>query len=120
MNSVFPSVERPLPVVPKPRYRLSLAQQILLSLVVGVVLGAVFPSTPGKADWWQQTLVVVRDIFLHLIKALIAPLIFASIVQGVAGTGDMKKVGRIGAKALLYFEIVTTAALAVGLCLANI
>ena len=60
-----------------------------------------------------------RDIFLHLIKAMIAPLIFASVVQGIAGTGDMKKVGRIGVKALLYFEVVTTFALVVGLFVVN-
>ena len=56
---------------------------------------------------------------LHLIKVMIAPLIFASVVQGFAGTGDMKKVGRVGVKALLYFELVTTLALVIGLVIVN-
>jgi Na+/H+-dicarboxylate symporter len=62
----------------------------------------------------------VRDIFLHLIKVMIAPLIFASVVQGFAGTGDMKKARRIGVKALVYFEIITTLALVVGLFVVNV
>jgi proton glutamate symport protein len=68
---------------------------------------------------WETWSTLIRDIFLHLIKAMIAPLVFASIVQGIAGTGDLKKVGRMGAKALLYFEVVTTFALAVGLLMVN-
>ncbi len=66
---------------------------------------------------WVQ---LVRDVFLHLIQMMIAPLIFASIVQGIAGTEDMKKVGRIGVKALVYFEVLTTLALVVGLLVVNL
>jgi proton glutamate symport protein len=62
---------------------------------------------------------LIRDVFLHLIKAMIAPLVFASVVQGIAGQGDIKRVGRIGAKALIYFEVVTTLALVVGLSVVN-
>ena len=69
---------------------------------------------------WLDWITLPRDVFLHLIKAMIAPLIFGSIVQGIASTGDLKRVGRIGVKALLYFEIVTTAALVVGLTVVNI
>lgn len=69
---------------------------------------------------WLDWITLPRDIFLHLIKAMIAPLIFGSVVQGIAGTGDLKRVGRIGAKALLYFEIVTTAALVIGLAVVNL
>jgi proton glutamate symport protein len=102
-------------------YRLSLTQQIMLGLVLGCLLGWWMGEMPERVketcDTWLK---VVRDMFLHLIKAMIAPLIFASVVQGIAGTGDMKKVGRIGFKALLYFEIVTTAALAVGLLAVNL
>lgn len=72
------------------------------------------------APSWTPPLEVVRDIFLHLIKVMIGPLVFASIVQGIAGTGDMKKVGRIGGKALIYFEIVTSLALVVGLLAVNL
>ncbi len=102
-------------------YRLSLTQQIMLGLVLGCLLGWWMGEMPDaaqeKCDTWLK---VVRDIFLHLIKAMIAPLIFASVVQGIAGTGDIKKVGRIGVKALIYFELVTTAALAVGLLAVNV
>jgi len=101
-------------------YHLSLTQQIMLGLVVGVLLGWWMSRLPdGQAKSWDEALVVVRDVFLHLIKVMIAPLIFASVVQGFAGTGDMKKAQRIGWKALLYFEIVTTLALVVGLGVVN-
>ena len=104
----------------QPWYRFTLTQQILLGLVLGCLLGWWMSRLPAdsKAGWDTWT-ALVRDIFLHLIKAMIAPLVFASVVQGIAGTGDMKKVARIGGKALLYFEIVTTAALAVGLAVVN-
>jgi proton glutamate symport protein len=106
---------------PKPWYHLSLTKQIFLGLILGCLLGWWMENMPegmkGRFDEWLK---VIRDIFLHLIKAMIAPLIFASVVQGIAGTGDMKKVGRIGFKALIYFEIITTVALAVGLLAVNI
>ena len=90
----------------RPWYRFTLTQQILLGLVVGSVLGWWMSGMPAASkDTWNEWMTLLRDIFLHLIKAMIAPLIFASIVQGIAGTGDIKKVGRIGVKALLYFEI---------------
>ncbi|SDR99872.1 cation:dicarboxylase symporter family transporter [Opitutus sp. GAS368] len=106
---------------PRKWYQFSLTQQILLGLVVGVLLGWwMSGQTPEARQGWNEWLGVVRDIFLHLIKVMIAPLIFASVVQGFAGTGDMKKVGRIGWKALLYFEVVTTFALLVGLVVVNV
>lgn len=102
-------------------YHLSLTRQIMLGLVLGCLLGWWMETMPesikDRLDTWLK---VVRDIFLHLIKAMIAPLIFASVVQGIAGTGDMKKVGRIGLKAFIYFEIITTLALAVGLFAVNV
>jgi proton glutamate symport protein len=105
---------------PTRRFRPTLTHQILIGLGVGCVLGWWMNRLPAAShESWNVWLKVIRDIFLHLIKAMIAPLIFASVVQGIAGTGDMKKVGRIGAKSLLYFEIVTTAALAVGLFVVN-
>src|SRR5882724_6376204 len=113
----------PEPAAPpaKPWYQLSLTRQILLGLVLGCLLGWWMGEMPESeketCDTWLK---VVRDVFLHLIKVMIAPLIFASVVQGIAGTGDMKKVGRIGWKALLYFEVVTTFALLVGLVVVNV
>jgi proton glutamate symport protein len=105
---------------PRKWYHLSLSQQIALGLVIGVLLGwAMGGMAAGAKETWDTWLKVVRDVFLHLIKAMIAPLIFASVVQGFAGTGDMKKAGRIGWKSLLYFEVVTTLALVVGLFMVN-
>ena len=105
---------------PRKWYQFSLTQQIMLGLVVGVALGWWLSNqAPEAKAGWNQWLGVIRDIFLHLIKVMIAPLIFASVVQGFAGSGDMKKVGRIGWKALLYFEVVTTLALVVGLFVVN-
>jgi proton glutamate symport protein len=104
----------------RPWYALSLTQQIGVGLVVGIAIGWWVHRLPqGSTETWSTWLAVARDIFLHLIKAMIAPLIFASVVQGIAGSGDMRKVGRIGAKAILYFEVVTTLALAVGLLVVN-
>src|SRR5262245_7161587 len=67
-----------------------------------------------------DSLYFLRDIFLNLIKSIIAPLIFSTLVVGIAGGGDLKQVGRMGAKAILYFEIVTTLALFIGLAVVNL
>ncbi len=88
----------------RPWYRPSLTSQIMIGLVLGGVLGYISPK-------WGNNVYFLRDIFLNLIKSIIAPLIFSTLVVGIAGGGDLKKVGRMGAKALLYFEIVTTIAL---------
>ncbi len=105
---------------PRKWYHFSLTQQIMLGLVVGVLLGwAMSEMSESARAGWDTWLGVVRDIFLHLIKAMIAPLIFASVVQGFAGAGEMKKSLRIFGKSILYFEIVTTLALAVGLFVVN-
>jgi len=93
--------------------RISLTTWILIALVGGIVFGAVLP---GPA----QQLGILGTIFLRLIKSIIAPLIFATLVHGIAGTGNVKTMGRIGGKAILYFEIVTTVALFVGLGAANL
>lgn len=111
----------PTPAAPRRWYHLSLTQQIVLGLLVGILAGWWMSTLPSAThERWDDGFKVVRDVFLHLIKAMIAPLIFASIVQGFAGTGDMKKAQRIGWKSLLYFEIVTTLALFVGLLVVNV
>jgi proton glutamate symport protein len=116
------STSHTLAAPPAPRrFALPLTQQILLGLVVGVLLGWWISSFDAAARAsWDQALMVVRDVFLHLVKVMIAPLIFASVVQGFAGTGDIKRAQRIGWKSLLYFEIVTTLALVVGLTAVNL
>jgi len=91
----------------------SLTTWILIGLVAGVVFGTVLPG-PAKQ------LGVLGAIFLRLIKSIIAPLLFATLVSGIASTGSIKTMGRIGGKALVYFEIVTTLALFVGLAAVNL
>ncbi|HEY2292121.1 MAG TPA: cation:dicarboxylase symporter family transporter [Thermoanaerobaculia bacterium] len=97
----------------KPWYRLSLTTWIMIGLVAGGVLGYVRPD-------WGNKVYFLRDIFLNLIKSVIAPLVFSTLVVGIAGGGDLKKVGRMGAKALVYFEVVTTIALFIGLAVVNL
>ena len=113
------------PAVPgsarKPWYHLSLTRQIMIGLVLGCLVGWWINGLPEASHTaWNTWLELIRDIFLNLVKLMIGPLVFASVVQGIAGTGDMKKVGRIGAKTLLYFELVTSAALVVGLTVVNL
>ena len=98
--------------VRRPWYRPSLTVQIMIGLVVGVVVGWVQPD-------WGNAVYFLRDIFINLIKSIIAPLVFSTIVVGIAGAGALRKVGRMGVKALIYFEIVTTAALIIGLAVVN-
>ena len=96
-----------------PVKRPSLTLWIFIALVAGVVFGTLFP---GPA----RQMALLGAIFLRLIKSIIAPLIFATLVTGIASTGSLKVMGRIGLKAIVYFEIVTTIALAVGLGAANL
>jgi aerobic C4-dicarboxylate transport protein len=91
----------------------NLTVQVLLGIVLGIVIGFLFPK-------FGTELKVLADIFIKLIKMVIAPIVFFTIVIGIGNMGDLKKVGRIGGKALLYFEIVTTFALAIGLLLVNV
>ncbi len=101
---------------PRPFY-LSSTFFIVLGLSLGVVLGGFFPQDQYPLAY--ELFRFVSRAFIALIKGLIVPLLFSTIVVGVAQTGDIKAVGRMGAKALLYFEIVTTIALFIGLGIAN-
>ncbi|WDO14056.1 cation:dicarboxylase symporter family transporter [Flavobacterium sp. WW92] len=84
---------------------------VLIAIVVGVLVGHYTPDTGVKMK-------IVGDTFISIIKVFIAPIIFLTIVLGISGMGDLKKVGRIGIKSLVYFEIVTTFALAIGVIVA--
>ena len=84
----------------------------MIGLLVGGVIGWLRPD-------WGHAVYFLRDIFINLIKSIIAPLVFSTIVVGIAGAGALRKVGRMGIKALIYFEIVTTAALVIGLAVVN-
>lgn len=90
-----------------------LTAQIFIGLIVGILLGWLAPET-GKA------IKPAADVFLHLVKSIIAPLVFATLVVGIAGHKSMKTVGRLGLKSIIFFEIVTTFALVIGLMAANI
>ncbi|KRQ10256.1 C4-dicarboxylate ABC transporter [Bradyrhizobium sp. CCBAU 51745] len=97
---------------PKPLYT-SLFVQVLAALVLGIILGVAAPD-------FAIGLKILSDAFLKLISMIVAPIVFCVVVHGIAGAGDLKKVGRVGVKALLYFEVMTTVALVVGLLLAYI
>ncbi len=87
--------------------------QVLTAIALGVLVGALFPK-------FGTALKPVADTFISLIKMLIAPIIFLTVVLGIAGTESLKKVGRVGGKALIYFEVVTTLALGIGVVVANL
>ena len=91
----------------------TLTTSILFAMAVGIEIGVSFPA-------FAQNLQVLSKIFLLLIKSIIAPLLFGTLVVGIAGHSDLKQVGRMGWKSLLYFEVVTTIALAIGLIAINI
>jgi aerobic C4-dicarboxylate transport protein len=94
----------------KPIYS-SLFVQVVAGLVLGIILGMVAPD-------FAISLKILSDAFLKLIQMIVAPIVFCVVVHGIAGAGDLKKVGRVGLKALIYFEVMTTIALTVGLVLA--
>ncbi|WP_164853116.1 dicarboxylate/amino acid:cation symporter [Peribacillus asahii] len=91
----------------------NLTVQVVLGIVLGIAVGYFFPAFGAE-------LKVLADWFIKLIKMVIAPIIFFTVVIGIGGMGDMKKIGRIGGKALLYFEIVSTIALAIGIIVVNV
>jgi proton glutamate symport protein len=99
------------------RSGLTLTQQIILGLIVGIVAGTLVSRTNPA---WAQYFNPFSQLFLRLIKMIIAPLIFSTLVAGIAGAGHVKAVGRIGLRAMIYFEAVTTIALLIGLLAVNI
>eukprot|EP01041_Mallomonas_annulata_P019973 gene19973-39545_t len=94
-----------------PLYR-SLYVQVITAVIIGVLLGHFYPAV-GEA------MKPLGDGFIKLIKMLIGPIVFCTVVSGIAGMQDIKKVGRIGCKALLYFELVSTFALFIGMAVGN-
>ncbi|MFC7394538.1 glutamate/aspartate:proton symporter GltP [Scopulibacillus cellulosilyticus] len=98
------------------RRKFSLAWQIFAGLVLGVIVGAIFYNNPAVATYLQP----IGDIFLRLIKMIVIPIVISSIIVGVAGVGDIKKLGKLGGKTIIYFEIITTFAIIIGLFAANI
>jgi proton glutamate symport protein len=93
--------------------RISLTAWIFIGMAAGVALGVIAPDVAKQTG-------ILSTIFLRLIRSIIAPLLFGTLVYGIAGSGEVKHMGRIGAKAILYFEIITTLALVIGLGVVNI
>jgi len=91
----------------------NLTFQVLFAITIGILVGIVFPT-------FAPTARIISKTFINMISMLIAPIIFFTIVLGIAKMGDMKKVGRVGGKALLYFEVITTVAIFIGLLVANL
>lgn len=96
--------------------KISLAYQILIGLVLGIIVGAIFYGNPNVEKYLQP----IGTIFLNLIKMIVVPIIISTLILGVAGTGDMKQLGRLGTKTIIYFEVVTTIAIVFGLLAANL
>ena len=95
------------------KYLRILYVQVIIGIIAGVIVGCLFPG-------FSPTAKIISDTFINMIRMMIAPIIFFTMVSGVAGAGSMKKVGRVGVKALVYFEVVTTFALIIGLVVANL
>src|SRR4029079_16555295 len=95
------------------KYLKVLYVQVLIGIVLGVLAGWLFSSFAPASK-------IISDTFINMIRMVIAPVIFFTIVSGIAGAGDMKKVGRLGLKALIYFEVVSTIALLIGVITANL
>lgn len=96
--------------------KIGLAWQIFIGLILGIIVGAIFYGNPKVATYLQP----IGDIFLRLIKMIVIPIVISSLVVGVASVGDLKKLGKLGGKTIIYFEIITTIAIVVGLLAANI
>jgi proton glutamate symport protein len=107
----------------RPGPSVSNTTQILIGLALGIAVGYFFPSSDSGGvhhAGFAEQIKPLADVFLRMIKMIIAPLLFSTLVVGIAGTGDMKTMGRIGLKAIIYFEVATTIALFLGLALVNI
>lgn len=95
------------------KWKLGLTTQIFLGLILGVLFGHLFPAL-------AVDLKPIGDMFIRMIKMIVVPLIFSSLIMGIAGTGDFKKLGRLGLKSIIWFEAATTLALVVGLTVVNV
>ncbi len=113
------------PAAPATRSRIpGTTTQIFIGLLLGILIGYVWPSYTDANGVYVvglgEEIKPLADTFLRMIKMIIAPLLFSTLVVGIAGTGDLKAMGRIGLKAIIYFEVATTIALFLGLAIVNI
>jgi aerobic C4-dicarboxylate transport protein len=95
--------------------------QVIIGILLGVLAGFIIHDLPPEQKaGWVKTAKLISDIFINMIRMMIVPIIFFTIVLGIVGAGNIKKVGRVGGKAIIYFEVVTTIALVIGLLVANL
>ena len=100
----------------KRKFKFPLAYQILVGLILGIIVGAVFYGNPAIETYLQP----LGTIFINMIKMIVVPIIVSTLIVGVAGTGDIKQLGKLGGKTMLYFQVVSLIAIVVGLSAANI
>src|SRR3954466_9089053 len=112
VQTATPAVPAAAALPRKPWYKV-LYIQVLIAIALGILVGHLYPTT-GEA------LKPLGDGFIQLIKMMIAPVIFCTVVHGIASMGDLKSGGRVGLKALIYFEAVSTLALAIGLLVGEV
>src|ERR1700683_5065355 len=104
-----------MPAAPRKPWYKNLYVQVLIGIILGALVGWLFPDI-GKNDWVKA----LGDGFVKLIRMVIAPIIFCTVVSGISHISEVKKVGRVAIKALVYFEIVSSFALIIGLLVANL
>jgi proton glutamate symport protein len=100
----------------KKKFKISLAYQILIGLILGIIVGAIFYGNPGVEKYMQP----LGTIFINMIKMIVLTIIVSKLIVGVAGTGDLKQLGKLGGKTMIYFQVVSLIAIIVGLSAANI
>ena len=100
----------------KKKFKFPLAYQILIGLIAGIIVGAVFYGNPHIETYLQP----LGTIFINMIKMIVVPIIVSTLIVGVAGTGDLKQLGKLGGKTMIYFQVVSLVAIVVGLSAANI
>jgi len=103
------------------KLKITLAWQILVALILGIGVGAILHNHADSRDWIiGNILSPAGDIFIRLIKMIVVPIVISTLIVGIAGVGDAKKLGRLGLKTIIYFEIITTLAIVLGITMANV
>lgn len=103
------------------KFKFTLAWQIVAALILGIIVGAILHNQEESRVWLVNNILSpAGDIFIRLIKMIVIPIVISTLIVGIAGVGDAKKLGRIGLKTIIYFEVITTVAIIVGITLANV
>jgi proton glutamate symport protein len=101
------------------RFRLNLAWQVCIALILGIAAGLFLHDSPYQGWWVDMVLQPAGDIFIRLISMIVVPIVLSTMILGIASVGDAKSLGRIGFKTILYFEVVTTLAILIGIGVGN-